>query len=170
MPKEIIRVGVLAVSHPPVSQWAERQLRPMAVLPMVPVTAPGTLISDEAGVQTWYLGAHELVLHSGDTGYYRDNLSAARPRIWVALRDPAKAARIHAVTADPYEGEGLAGDPSLMVEAVPVPDAIHAALDRFIAAHHVDLEFKKRRRQPVDVNADTRAPRILQPHEKWERK
>ncbi|MFC7705910.1 DUF3305 domain-containing protein [Plastorhodobacter daqingensis] len=172
MPRETIKVGVLAQSRPPVSRWGERILRPLALLPLVPATAPGTLLSDEDGIETWYLGPHELVLHSGDTAYYRDNLAAARPAVWVALQDaqsPARA-RVHMVTADPYEGEGLASDTALLVEAVPIPDALRSALASFVAQHHVELEFKKRKRKPVDLTTDPRAPRILHPQDKWERK
>jgi hypothetical protein len=119
-------------------------------------------------VETWYLGASDVTLHSGDTGYYRDNL-AGRPSVWVALphaRDGARA-RVQIVTVDPYEGEGLASDEGLTVEAVAMPDAVRARVEAFIAAHHVDIPFKKRQRKPVDVVSDPRAPRILRPEDKW---
>jgi hypothetical protein len=107
-------------------------------------------------------------LHSGDTGYYRDNLSG-RPSVWVALpqaRDGARA-KVQLVTVDPYEGEGLASDEALTVEAVAMPDAVRARVEAFIAAHHVDIPFKKRQRKPVDVVSDPRPPRILRPEDKW---
>jgi hypothetical protein len=168
MPRETFRVGVLAQSRPPVTQWASRIVRPTAVFAMVPATAPGTLVSEVGGVETWYLGASDVTLHSGDTGYYRDNLSG-RPSVWVALpqfRDGARA-RVQRVTVDPYEGEGLASDEALVVEAVAMPDAVRAHVEAFIAAHHVDIEFKKRQRKPVDVVSDPRPPRILRPEDKW---
>jgi hypothetical protein len=170
MPKETFRVGILAQSRPPVTQWGGRVVRPTAVFAMVPATAPGTLVSDVGGVETWYLGASDVTLHSGDTGYYCDNLSG-RPSVWVALpqtRDGASA-KVQLVTVDPYEGEGLASDEGLTVEAVAMPDAVRAHVEAFIAAHHVDIPFKKRQRKPVDVVSDPRAPRILRPEDKWEK-
>jgi hypothetical protein len=170
MPKEVLRLGVLALRRPPVSRWGTGELRPVGVLAEEPDTAPHTLVSSEAGVETWYLGGAELVLWSGDTGHHRDNITSGRPAIWVALRgaDPATC-EIACVTADPYEGEGLASDLDLIVDAVPMPDAVQAVVSAFVEAHHVDMPFKKRQRLPADPNAmSARAPRILSPDEKWE--
>jgi hypothetical protein len=172
MPKEAFKVGVLAQSRPPVTQWGGRVVRPIAVFAQVPATAPGTRVSDEDGVETWYLGASDVTLHSGDTGYYRDNLASGRPSVWVALPEASEAARarVQLVTVDPYEGEGIASDVGLVVEAVPMPDALRARIEAFIAAHHVDIPFTKRKRQPVDVLSDPRAPRILGHRDKWEKR
>jgi hypothetical protein len=169
MPKEVFKLAVLAQSRPPVTKWGRRVVRPIAVFAMVPATAPGTKVSDEDGVETWYLGAVDLTLHSGDTGYYRDNLMSRRPSVWVALPETGDGARarVQLVTVDPYEGEGLASDEALVVEAVPMPDAVRACMESFIAAHHVDIPFKKRQRKPVDVESDPRSPRILRPQDKW---
>lgn len=145
-------------------------MRPLMVLPTEPDTAPGTIVSAEDGTETWYLGGRDLVLWSGDAGHHRDNLSSGRPSVWVALRgtDPARA-EVIAVTVDPYEGEGLASDPDLIVEAVPMPEPVARALAAFVEAHFVDMPFKKRKREPVDTNAmSARAPRVLRPEEKWE--
>jgi hypothetical protein len=88
----------------------------------------------------------------------------------VALRgdDPART-EVVCVTADPYEGEGLASDLDLIVDAVPMPEAVQAAVAAFIDAHHVEMPFKKRKRLPADPNAlVARAPRVLQPGESWQ--
>lgn len=170
MPKEFLRLGVLAIRRPPVTRWGTGELRPVAVLGSEPATPPHTAVSTEAGVETWYLGASDVVLWSGDTGHYRDNLSSGRPSVWVALRatDPARA-EIVCVTLDPYEGEGLASDLDLIVEAVPMPDSLRARLEAFIEQHHVEMPFHKRKRLPADPNAMVaRAPRVLQPGDKWE--
>ncbi len=169
MPKEIFKVGVVAQSRPPVTQWGRRVVRPIAVFGFVPVTAPGTKVNEADGVETWYLGASDVTLYSGDTGYYRDNLMGGRPSVWVALPETGdgSSARVQQVTVDPYEGEGLAGDVALVVEAVPMPDAVRARMEAFIAAHHVEIPFKKRSRKPVDVESDPRPPRILRPQDKW---
>ncbi len=169
MPQERMRLGVVAIRRPPVTRWGPGELRPSAVLPQEPATPPHTLIAAENGAETWYLGAAEMVLWSGDTGHHRDNLASGRPSIWVAIRGGApEHAEIACITADPYEGEGLAGDLDLIVEALPMPAGVQSAVAAFIAAHHVEIPFKKRKRRPQDPNAMApRAPRILQPDEKW---
>lgn len=170
MPKDVLRFGVVAKRRPPVSRWSTGELRALAVLGAEPATPPHTMIATEAGVETWYLGARELVLWSGDTGHYRDNLSSGAPAVWVALRgsDPARS-EIICLTVDPYEGEGLASDLDLIVDKVPMPDALQRHLMGFVDAHHVEMPFKKRKRLPADPNAFVaRAPRVLQPGDKWE--
>ena len=167
MPKETLRLGVVALRRPPVTRWGSGELRPSAVLPMEPETAPGTLIADQDGVESWYLGARDLVLFSGDSSHHLDNLRSGRPSVWVAIRgQQPQAAELVCLTADPYEGEGLASDLDLTVEAVPMPALTRAALERFVQAHHVDIPFKKRKRSPQETEPP-RAPRILQTGEKW---
>lgn len=170
MPREVLRLGVLALRRPPVTRWSTGELRPLMVLPAEPGTPPGTRLSSEDGAETWYLGARDMVLWSGDAGHHRDNLISGRPSVWVALRggDPARA-EVVAVTVDPYEGEGLASDPDLIVGAVPMPEPVARTVAAFSEQHYVEMPFKKRKRLPADPNAMTaRAPRVLQPEDKWE--
>ena len=169
MPQKSVRLGVLALRRPPVTRWGPGELRPSGLLMPVPQTAPNTLISTVEGIETWYLGARDMTLYSGDTGHHRDNLASGRAALWVAVRgeDPARA-EVVCITADPYEGEGYAGDPALIVEAVPMPEGVGRYIAEFINAHHVEIPFKKRKRSPQDPNAlHERAPRILQPEDKW---
>lgn len=170
MPKLTCRVAVLAVRHPPVTRWGTGALRPLAVLDCEPATQANTLVSADAGVETWYLGGRDLVLWSGDTAHHRDNLMSGRPALWVALRgtDPARAV-VACVTADPYEGEGLVSDPALVVDVVPMPATIRDIVADFVAAQHVEMPFKKRKRVAADPDAFTaRAPRVLGHADKWE--
>ena len=167
MPREILRLGVIGRSHPPATQWGGRVLRPLAVLAQPVPMAAGTLMSDIDGVQTVYLGDHALTLHHGDAEHYITNLSTARPSVWVSL----DGGQVQLVTADPYEGEALAGDPERVVEAVAMPPEVAAAVAAFAEAHHRPEPFVKRKRKPASIEeADPRAPRILQPHEKWGRR
>lgn len=169
MPQQVLRVSVLAARRPPVTRWGNAALRPCAVLPQEPAVAQNTLLTSDGGMETWYLGGRDMVLYSGDTSHHKDNLLSGRPSIWVTIRgnDPATAEVIN-VTADPYEGEGYASDLDLIVEAVPMPISIRQVVKDFVEGHHVEMPFKKRKRQPVDPNAMTsRAPRILGPDDKW---
>lgn len=169
MPQEIHRLGVLAQRRPPVTRWGKGEMRPMAALSAEPETAPHTCIASDTAGDTWYIGARDLVFWSGVTAHYRDNLVSGRPSIWVALRgtDPASTELVQ-LTVDPYEGEGLAADLDLIVEPVPMPAPLRDALQAFVARHHVEEEFKKRKRLPADPNAMTaRAPRILPADDGW---
>ncbi len=171
MPMRTLTVGVFALLRPPATRWGTAMLVPSAVVWPAPDLPAPAAVGAQGGAALWHLGAHGLTLHSGDTGHMRDNLAGARPSVWVALAqagDPASVA-VRLVTVDPYEGGGLADDEALVVEATPLPPAIAAEMTAFIAAHHVEVPFEKRRRSPATAPGDPRAPRILRPEDKWGR-
>jgi hypothetical protein len=157
--KASLPVGVLAVSRAPATRWGSRVIRPWGVLPAVPATPPGTRLGPAGAVETWYAGPAAVALHPGDTAHYRDNL-AARPSLWIALR--AGGLVVAGVTADPYEGEGWAGDPGLVVEAVAMPEPVRARVAAFFQAFHVETPFEKRRRDGgARAGAEGRSARVL---------
>jgi hypothetical protein len=158
--RETITVGILALSREPASRWARRGFVPSGVLPAAPATPPGTRLGPEGAVETWYAGPAGIALHPGDTGHYRDNLRSGRPAVWVALR--GGGLEVAGATVDPYEGEGWAGDPGLVVEALAMPAPVAARVAAFFAAHHVEDTFVKRKRRRPDAEAMGRAaPRVL---------
>ncbi len=163
MPRDSVRVAVLGVSHPPANKWAKRMVRPAAVMADVPDLESGALMAEQGEVRTYYMGDHAVVLHSGETAHYIDNLRAAQPSLWVSCDDD----KVRLVTADPYEGEAMASDPEHLVEALAMPRAVVATIEAFIDAHHVHEEFYKRKRVPATSQYDPRAPRILSDNEKW---
>jgi len=54
------------------------------------------------------------------------------------------------VTADPSEGEGFTESAANLVERVPMPQPIQDLVAAFIAEHHVEREFFKRKRDRQD--------------------
>ena len=66
---------------------------------------------------------------------------------------------VAAVTADPAEGEGLTETATDLVEQVPMPEAIRQLVAAFVAEHHVERPFFKRKRDRADPEAlGRRAP------------
>ena len=165
MPKESLRVGVVGVSRPPGNRWATRGVVPAALLADPPPLEAGMMMSEQGEVRTFYMGDHAVLLHSGETRNYIDNLAAARPSLWVAT----DGEKVQIVTADPYEGEALASDIGRVVEALAMPQAIAKRVQAFVVAHHVHEEFHKRKRTPATSAQDPRAPRVLTDDEKWVR-
>lgn len=163
MPREVLRVAVVGVSHPPSNIWASRSVQPATLMTDLPLLERGALMTRRGEVRTYYMGDHAVVLHSGETAHYIDNLRAARPSLWVVCDGD----EVRLVTADPYEGEALASDPERLVEALPMPPAVRTQIETFIAAHHVDEVFHKRKRVPATSPHDPRAPRILSEKQKW---
>lgn len=163
MPKQVFRLGVVAESRPPVTKWSGRILRPTSVMAVPPAMEAGATLSDRDGVQTIYLGDFAVLLHSGETRHYIDNLTAKQPSVWVAMDN----GQVTLLTVDPYEGEALASDPQRLVEALPMPPQLAAAIDAFVQAHHVEEVFHKRKRVPATAADDPGARRVLQPEDKW---
>jgi len=57
------------------------------------------------------------------------------------------------VTADPAEGESFTQVGDDLVEAVPMPVAVRDTIEAFIAEHHVERPFIKRKRDRADPEA-----------------
>ena len=78
-----------------------------------------------------------------------------RRPLWVALRatDAEPPFTVAAVTADPAEGESLTETATDMVEQVPMPEAIRQLVAAFVAEHHVEQPFVKRKRDRADPEA-----------------
>jgi hypothetical protein len=114
----------------------------------------GPLSQDGDGT-TFYAGAAEIELYRTETANYRDNLGSGAPMLWVALRPTGVEPpyEIFAVTADPAEGEAWTETGSDLVDVVPMPEAVRAAIDAFVAEHHVERPFYKRERDRADPEA-----------------
>ena len=83
------------------------------------------------------------------------NLESAAPAVWVALHetggDPPYA--VAAVTADPAEGEGLTEPGQGIIEAVAMPEPLRLTIAAFVAEHHVERVFERRKRDRADPEA-----------------
>ncbi|HET9902318.1 MAG TPA: DUF3305 domain-containing protein [Xanthobacteraceae bacterium] len=150
-----IPVGVIVERRRATSPWADFVWRPSAVLDGIPETPPWTPLVTAPDAATFYAGAAEIQLYRSETEHYRINLVSDVAKLWVALDetygDPPY--RIAAVTADPAEGEGLTESGQGLVEAVPMPETIRQVISAFVARHHVERPFEKRRRDRADPEA-----------------
>jgi hypothetical protein len=150
-----IPVGVLVERRKARSPWIDYLWRPVSVLVGTPAAAPWTALDDSPDATLFYAGAAEIELHRTETTYYRDNLASNAPSLWIALRPVASEPpyEILTVTADPAEGEALTDAGNNVVEAVPMPPEIGETIRQFLAEHHVEKPFVKRRRTPAEPAA-----------------
>src|SRR5262249_20169983 len=74
------------------------------------------------------------------------------PYLWVVLRptggDPPFS--VVTVTADPTEGEAFTETGTDLVEPLPMPEPIAKTVSAFVAEHHVERTFEKRKRDRAD--------------------
>lgn len=154
MPHDHFEVGVVIARRKLTGPWGGDEWLPYAILPAVPEAACGAPLAAEGEAQVYYGGCGEVALHGSETAHYRDNLTSGRPSLWVALERVSDAeCRVASVTANPYEGEALAGALDLIVEPIPMPPEIIDRIAAFVAAFHVERPFVKRQRDSVNPNA-----------------
>ncbi len=143
-----LMVGVVVERRAARSPWIDALWRPVAVLPDAPALPRLASLGAGADGERFYAGPWEMELHRTDTATYRDNLFTGRPLLWVALRrEGAAPPVVVGVTADPAEGESWTEAGSDSVETVAMPGEIEALVAAFVAEHHVERVFVKRKRR-----------------------
>lgn len=155
VPLASIPVGVVVERSKSASPWADFHWRPVRVLAGVPDTPPWTKLAEEGERATFYVGAAPVNLYRTESAHYRDNLQTDAPLLWIILRpvegDPPY--ELAAVTADPAEGEGMTEAGSQIVEAVAMPEPLREAIAAFVAEHHIEQTFVKRKRDRANTEA-----------------
>jgi len=150
-----ILVGVVVERRKADSPWVDFVWRGVGVLPDEPEMKPWTVLREQDEATLYYAGSATVDLYRSETQLYRDNITSGAPGIWIVL-SPSEGPRpyaISAVTADPAEGEAFTEAGANLVEAVPMPEAIRGAIENFIAEHHVEREFVKRKQSRADPEA-----------------
>ncbi len=151
-----IPVAVVMERRRGVTPWADFVWRAVEVLEDAPDVPPWTVLREAGDGRTlFFAGAAEVLLHPTDTSNYKHNLEAATPLAWVVLRQAATPSglALHGVTVDPGEAHLHADTGSDLVEALPMPPGLRELAAAFVARHHKDHAFYKRKRDKADPNA-----------------
>ncbi len=161
-PLVTIPIGVVVERRKSKSVWSDFVWRPIAVLPGLPDAAPWTALGGTVDCTNFYAGAAELELYRASAPGYSDNLASGAPQVWVALQptDGEPPYEIAAVTAEPSEGEAFNDTATNLVEAVPMPEPVCAAVSAFIAEHPVAHPFVKRQRDRANPEVMARRSQI----------
>lgn len=149
-------VGVIVRRQPGVTRWAKWIWRPVGVLPGAPPAEWRELRREGEAVE-YHAATLELELFRDEVEAYRVTLGARPPSLYVVMREnPEPGAafpwKVALVTASPYEAEDYLDSGDEIVERVPMPPAIFAWVADFVACHHRDEPFRKRRRDEYDVD------------------
>jgi hypothetical protein len=154
-PLATIPVGVVVERSKAASQWLDFHWRPTAVLTGIPDTPLWTKLSDDGERATFYAGPAEIELHRSETANYRTNLATGEPLLWIVLRrtESEPPYKVFAVHADPAEGEAMTEAGDDLIETVAMPEVVQDAVAAFIAEHHVERQFVKRKRDRANREA-----------------
>jgi len=154
-PLSQIVVGVVVERSKADSPWIDFLWRPVGILPDAPDMTAWSVLREADDAVLYYAGSRTVDLHRSETARYRDNLATDAPSLWVVL-SPAEGEwpfALAAVTADPAEGEAFTEAGANLVEAVAMPDVVREAVESFVAEHHVEREFVKRKRDRANPEA-----------------
>ncbi len=148
-------VGLVVERRKAKSPWVDFVWRPVAALPGAPNTPPWTALEGDDEARQFYVGNAEVDLYRTDTSHYRDNLASGSPGLWVVLRPTGREPpfEVVIVTANPSEGEAFTESGADLVEPVPMPEPIRDMIEAFVAEHHVEHAFSKRKQRRADPDA-----------------
>jgi hypothetical protein len=144
-------LGVVVERRKSSSPWQDWTWRPVSVIVGAPPLGAEwrELVRGQDWVQ-YHAANLPLELNRTDTGTYLLNLSQRPPRIYVVLRATAAPApqpwRPLLITASPVEAEGYLAGGDEIVEGVTMPAPVIAWLQDYVARHHVEEPFVKRKR------------------------
>jgi hypothetical protein len=145
---EKMTVGVVVERRKLDNPWQDYGWQSVEIVPGAPQTAPWTVMREEGSTLLLFAGTFAMELHPRDTISYRTNLELG-PSIYVVLRADSGqpyGLRLEMVTPSPYDAEAYMEGGADIVDKVPMPDVIVGWLADYVAAFHVEEEFKKRRR------------------------
>ena len=154
--RSVMQMGVVVERRPVANPWADDQYLPAGILPHA---APADWLAlpaeadDAAGVKRWHAATVPVELHRTDSEAYLENLNTDRPSVYVVLRpsedpDDAHEVRVICATLSPYEAQDFLDGGADIVEPVPMPPQVAAWVQAFVARHHKETPFKKRKRKP----------------------
>jgi hypothetical protein len=146
-----MRVGVVLRRAPGVTRWQREVWSLAGVIPQAPAEA-GRVLRVEGPVEEVHEATLPLVLHRKETDALVQNLSARVPSVWVALRGAGRPVPT-GVTASPFEAGCYDIDDEDRVEKVAMPEGMRAWIAEFVARHHVEERFVKRRRDKLREGA-----------------
>lgn len=136
------------LDHP----WAEARWRPVSLLPGFRGAAQWQEIARGEDWCHYLCAVLPLTLHRKETEAYRTNLQDGVPVAYVVLRpreDPESEREIEAVqvTASPFDAQDFLDSGDDIVEALPMPESVAELIEKFVAEHHVEEPFKKRKQK-----------------------
>lgn len=146
-------LGVVVRRLPGVTRWAAHSWRAVAVLPGAG-PADWQELRRDGDAEEFHAATLPLELHGAETEAYLHGLSAEVPAIYVVLRGDGEEVLL--VTASPYEAQDYTDSGEEIVEKVPMPAGLRAWIEEFLARHHEDEVFVKRKRdrKRVDLTQD----------------
>jgi hypothetical protein len=151
-----VPLGVVLRRAPGVTRWVKWAWTAIAVIPNA---GPGgfRVLREDGDVTEYHAATLPLDLHHTEVESYRTSLMMRPPSLFVILNkgenaDNEHGIDVHAVTASADRAQEWQDSDEMIVEPVPMPEGLVAAIREFCDAHYEDVPFKKRKRDRVRVD------------------
>jgi hypothetical protein len=153
---EAMPVGIIVqkrrINHP----WQEWTWEPVGVLPWAEEGVRWRLLTEEPDRIRYHAATMTVHLYRSDTEAYVANLDTGAPAIYVGISEGDPAAgewefEPSFVSLSPYEAQDRTDSAEELIERLEVPPAMLEWLEAFVAKHHEEEAFVKRRRDRIDV-------------------
>lgn len=149
-------VGIVVRKTPGVTRWAAWSWKVSAVLPGAG-PAKWRELRREGNAVEYHAATLPLDLWSTDTEAYQVTLSSHQPGLAVILRnaeapDATMPFEPALVTASAYDAQDYMDSGDGLIELVPMPEGLISWIATFVAAHHVEEPFIKRKRDRTRVD------------------
>lgn len=158
-----VPVGVIVRRSPGVTRWVKTVWRATG---LIPFAGPGHWqeLRRDGDVVDYHAGTAALVLWRTDTEAYLTALNGRPPSVFAILRTGRERPSLLTVTASAYEAQDYADNGEDVVERLRMPPGVEAWIRDFVARHHVEEPFVKRRRTDhrTDAQDGVGDPRIRQ--------
>lgn len=161
-------VGILLRRSPGVTRWVSHVWTLAGIL-LHAAPASWKPLRRSGEVEEFHAATLTLQLHRKDTDSLVQNLCARTPSVWVALRGAGRPEPVKA-TASPFEASFHEIDAEDRVERVAMPAPMIDWVAAFVAAHHEEAPFVKRRRDRLregEAQDGIGDARIAQPADVW---
>jgi Protein of unknown function (DUF3305) len=166
----VMPVSVVIERRASANKWQDYVWRPIGVLPRADAEH-GRLLASGEGWEHLHGGSLDLELFRGETEGYLTNLTQDVPVVYVILRRNEDGEGLgyepFLVTVCPYEAMGYTSGGDDIVEGVPMPLDVANWVREFVAAHHVDVPFKKRKNKRHQDDYGGKTPRRIREEELW---
>jgi hypothetical protein len=141
-----IRVGVIVRRQPGVTRWAKVVWQAVG---LIPFAGPGSWqeLRREGEVIDYHAATANLTLWRTDTEAYLVALNGRPPSVFAILRPGRERPSLLMVTASANEAQDYADNGEDIVERLTMPEGLEAWVRDFVARHHVEEEFVKRKRK-----------------------
>jgi hypothetical protein len=114
------------------------------------------LLYDAGGTRRYLSPTVIVEMHRAETEAYVYNLQSPEPSLFAVVRHDEESERdvpfdIHVATVSPYEAQDYLDCAEEQVDRIGLPAEMVDWMQDFVAEHHVEQEFKKRKRNTVSV-------------------